>query len=139
MNNTEKVLSYDDLLKLVKEDPSNLIKCQITDAQLWAESLCSIEGAKDYDKGWMISWFASAIETTKDSVTIPDIAHKAIEVITKFPVGTVVESVDGTQGVTEVFIGNNGLLEPFSYLDDYNVENYRIKQNKGKINVKHNR
>ena len=131
---TEKELSYNELLELVIEDPSNLIKYQVTEAQLWAESLCSIEGAKDYDKGWMISWFANAIATAEDSVSIPDVAHKAIEVLTKFPVGTVIESADGTQGGTEVFIGNSGLLQPFSYLDDYNVENYRVKQNKGKIN-----
>ena len=73
----------------------------------------------------MLSWFANAIEVAKDSVSIPDVAPKAIEVLTKFPVGTVIESADGTQGGTEVFIGNSGLLQPFSYLDDYNVENYR--------------
>ena len=92
MNNTigtEKTLSYGDLLKLVKEDPANLLRYQITDAKLWAESLCSREKAKDYDLGWILSWFANAIEVAKDSVTIPDVAPKAIEVLTKFPIGTV--------------------------------------------------
>ena len=128
ITSTEKALSDNELLKLVKEDPLNLIKYQVTDAKLWAESLCSREKAKDYDLDWMLSWFANAIEVAKDSVTIPDVAPKAIEVLTKFPIGTVVESANGTDGGTEVFIGDNGWLQPFSYLDDYCAENYKEKK-----------
>ncbi len=103
-----------------------LIKYQVTDASFWAASLCAREAAKGYDESWMIGWFANAIETTKDSVMIPDIKPDVIDAITKFPVGTLIESTIGEGGPSEVFIGDSGLLQPFSYLDDYDVDHYKI-------------
>lgn len=55
------------------EDPSELIKTQSTDAYRWARSFMSMieQGhftKEDIDEGLMISWFANAIETTKDSM-----------------------------------------------------------------------
>ena len=49
--------------------PDDLIKEQITDASLWAKSFMDTISSKniEVDKDLMISWFASAIETTKDS------------------------------------------------------------------------
>ena len=54
------------------EDPSELIKTQSTDAHRWARSFMSMieQGhftKEEIDEGLMISWFANAIETAKDS------------------------------------------------------------------------
>ena len=55
-----------------KTDPGELVKTLDTNAQHWAQSFMGmIEtghfSKEDIDEGLMISWFASAIETTKDS------------------------------------------------------------------------
>ena len=52
-------------------DPGDLVKCQSTNARLWAKSFMDTIDAnhwdiKDIDEGLMISWFATVIETTKD-------------------------------------------------------------------------
>ena len=41
-----------------------------------------------------------------------------------FPVGTKIWSTIGEGGGTEVFIGDSGLAQPFSYLGDYNPNHY---------------
>ena len=54
-------------------DPIELVKCQSTNARLWAKSFMDTIDAnnwdiKDIDEGLMLSWFATVIETTKDRI-----------------------------------------------------------------------
>jgi len=54
-------------------DPSDLVKDLDTSAQNWARAFMGTIARghftrNDIDEGLMISWFASAIETTKDAV-----------------------------------------------------------------------
>ena len=62
----------DNIKELTLNDPSELVKHQVTDAMLWAESFCATfkkigANPDSIEPGWMVGWFASAIETTKDS------------------------------------------------------------------------
>ena len=45
-----------------------------------------------------------------------------------FPLGVTIESADGKYGGSEVFWGEGKHLQPFSYLVDWNPDNYRIKK-----------
>jgi methenyltetrahydromethanopterin cyclohydrolase len=64
-----KKITYED--KYI--DPLDLVKAGSTNAQLWGKSFMDKikmgqYSRSDIDEGLMISWFASAIETAKDSV-----------------------------------------------------------------------
>ena len=64
----------DTLLELVKHEPDALVKYEVTDAMLWAESFESTikrnkSTIEDINASWLVAWFASAIETTKDSMS----------------------------------------------------------------------
>lgn len=48
------------------------------------------------------------------------------EILKTFPVGVMVESTIGEGGPSVVFIGDSGHTQPFSYLDDYEPEHFRI-------------
>ena len=59
-------------------DPSQLVKCQSTNARLWAKSFMDTMDKnnwdlEDIDEGLMISWFATVIETTKDRMNYDEI------------------------------------------------------------------
>jgi hypothetical protein len=54
-------------------DPSDLVKQQCTDAQLWAKSFMDTKKKmnwteEDIDEGLMISWFANAIVVAEDKI-----------------------------------------------------------------------
>ena len=70
------------------------------------------------------------LDTTSEEATgnyrASDISKRAEKILEIFPIGTMVESADGTNGGSIVFLGE-GTVQPFSYLDDWNPENYRIK------------
>ncbi len=55
------------------KEPVDLVKTQCTDAREWARQFIdtvNVQGwtLEDIDEGLMLAWFASAIETTKDSI-----------------------------------------------------------------------
>jgi len=63
-----KIIRYED--KYI--DPSDLVKAQSTNAQLWAKSFMDRIALghfsyNDINEGLLLSWFATIIETTKDS------------------------------------------------------------------------
>jgi len=114
--------SQEEIEKMCIEDPSNLIKWHITDARLWTKSFMNVCGK--LDEGCLLGWFANAIETAKDTPRCKDISVEAEKCLEYFPLGTMIESTIGMGGPSVVFIGG-GYLQPFSYLDDYNVEHYK--------------
>lgn len=52
--------------------------------------------------------------------------NKDIEILKIFPEGIMVESTMGEGGPSEVFVGDAGHAQPFSYLGDYNPEHFRV-------------
>ncbi len=48
------------------------------------------------------------------------------EILKIFPSGVIVESTIGEGGPSEVFVGDSGHAQPFSYLNDYEPSHYRI-------------
>ena len=68
------------------------------------------------------------IITKRSTIQLYDISPKAVILLELFPVGTIIESADGTDGGSEVFIGDGGYLQPFSYLGDYDPTHYIIKE-----------
>ena len=48
------------------------------------------------------------------------------DILKSFPEGVMVESTIGEGGPSKVFVGDSGHTQPFSYLDDYNPEHFRI-------------
>ena len=52
--------------------------------------------------------------------------NKDIEILKIFPEGVMVESTIGEGGPSAVFMGDSGHAQPFSYLDDYNPEHFRV-------------
>jgi hypothetical protein len=62
--------SLDNIRDLALSDhlPSDLLDAMGDDASKWAAAFCAIAGrlGHDLDEGWMISWFANAIEHSYD-------------------------------------------------------------------------
>lgn len=54
------------------------------------------------------------------------VMNKNIEILKIFPEGVMVESTIGEGGPSEVFVGDSGHTQPFSYLDDYEPSHFRI-------------
>lgn len=52
--------------------------------------------------------------------------NKDTEILEIFPEGVMVESTIGEGGPSEVFVGDTGHAQPFSYLGDYNPEHFRV-------------
>lgn len=52
--------------------------------------------------------------------------NKNEEILKHFPEGVLVESTIGEGGPSQVFVGDSGHTQPFSYLDDYEPSHYRI-------------
>lgn len=49
-----------------KMEPAELLAACGDDAAKWADAFCQHAKAHDLDEGWMIGWFANAIETAHD-------------------------------------------------------------------------
>lgn len=47
-------------------------------------------------------------------------------VLKAFPIGTTIKSTIELGGGTEVFIGDGGDIQPFSYLNDYDISHYEV-------------
>ena len=62
--------------------------------------------------------------TYNENETVHSFTKADEKALKAFPVGTVIESTIGLGGGTEVFI-DGFTVQPFSYLDDYDISHYR--------------
>ncbi|MCK5606922.1 hypothetical protein KAR91_33780 [Candidatus Pacearchaeota archaeon] len=106
-----------------------LVTCEVSECKFLDGQMLESCGVTNDGNPVFLRKLIEFVEESNDAANIlaqdlVDIHLK--ELYEKFKNGDWVTGIDKHKGCSEVFIGDDGELQPFSWLDDYNPDHYRL-------------